>query len=465
MSEAGSRPPTVAEVRDAAVEAHRAGRLDEASELYAAYLAASPDDGGMWSNLGALHRVAGRHDLALIAQKRAYALMPRARSITGNLANILADTGETERALELRRQLLADRPDDPEVIAMMGKALRTLRRYDEAISLLKEAAERYPDHAEMRVQLALTLLAAGRYLEGFEAYEARWLTGELAPRRMAMPRWDGSPLDGRTILVVPEQGFGDALAFSRFLPVLKERCGAGRVLLLNNGPVHRLLSQPDGVDAAATSMDGAGFDTWCYMMDALPHHFAASPEVPPPTRLHVPDDSRERAVALAAPARDRFRVGLVWNGSVTYRANAFRSFSHREYWPLLDLPDTQFYGLHKGPMAEEMRKDGTATLLHDVARTERDFADTAAMMRELDLVVTTCTATAHLAGSLGVPAWVLLHWDSFWMWGADGETTPWYPSVRLIRQETPRDWAGVIARVRSGLEQELDRWRKARAHG
>ncbi|WP_073330785.1 tetratricopeptide repeat protein [Wenxinia saemankumensis] len=448
----------LAEARAASVRAIQAGQPAVALDLIGRILQARPDDAQALANLGVLFRRQGRADLARIAQRRAVEADPGSRIARGNLANALADIGETEEALALRRALLDEQPGDPALTAMIGKCLRSLRRFDEGIDWLRQGVDRFPDDAEMRIQLALTLLAAGRYAEGFRLWSARWETGELAPRPMPVPAWDGATsLDGKRLLVVPEQGFGDTIAFARMLPRARA-LGAREVTLLVKPPLARALSRVEGADRVVTEEPPAGdYDTWCYLMDLCAPQFEADPAAPPPTRIHVPQDSRDRARALARPAADRMRVGLVWAGSVTYRGDRFRSFPHSAYWPLLDLPGTRFYSLYQGPRVAEFEADGTAALIHDVARTERDFADNAAMMQELDLVVTTCTVTAHLAGSLGVPTWILLHWDSFWMWGATGDRSPWYPSARLFRQDRPRDWDGVIARVRDGIAAETAR--------
>ena len=152
-----------------------------------------------------------------------------------------------------------------------------------------------------------------------------------------------------------------------------------------------------------------------------------------------------------APHARRLKIGVVWCGSVTYRGNAFRSFPHEELHPLLDLPGLQLVSLYKGPEIERFRADGTSAFVLDAGSQDRDLADCAALMEEMDLIVTSDTVTAHLAGSLGRPTWTLLHWDAFWLFGPEGEATPWYPSMRLIRQQRPRDWAGVIAEVRARL--------------
>ncbi|MCC7320036.1 MAG: glycosyltransferase family protein [Rubellimicrobium sp.] len=452
-------PP--ARMRDRAAALHRAGHRDEARALYARCLARNPDDAQVWTNLGALLRSEGEHDLALVAQEKAHALDPANRNILNNLANILNDLGWHERSLALRRRVIALDPGDPGHRAMEGKSLRSLLRLDEGIRVLTAALSDHPDHHETRIQLALTQLASGHYAEGFRNYAARWLTGELTPRRIGTPKWDGGPLDGRTILVLPEQGLGDAVTFARFLPALR-RFNPARVMLLCEKPLLRLMSGVEGADWIGTDPHEAGaWDTWTDLMDLPTLHFAASDTVPPPTRLTIPEDSRTRARAIAAPFDGRFRVGVVWGGSVTYRGNAFRSFSHRLYHRLLDVPGVQLFSHYKGPGLAAYQADGTSAFIVDTASDDRDLADTAAMMEEMDLIITSCTATAHVAGSLGRPVWTLLHWDAFWLWQVARDETPWYPSMRLIRQDRPRYWDGVLARVHADLSALVATSRKA----
>ena len=191
------------------------------------------------------------------------------------------------------------------------------------------------------------------------------------------------------------------------------------------------------------------------MMDLAGLHFSQSTDVPAPTRLNVPADSKVRAAQIVAPFAGKLKVGVIWTGSVTYKGNAFRSFSHTDFLPLADIPDVQLFSLYKGPMLEPYFADGTSGFIVDAGSEERGFADTAATMRAMDLIITSDTATAHIAGSLGVPTWTVLHWDPFWVWTHHGDTTPWYPSIRLFRQKTPLDWSGVMAEVRGALEKQM----------
>lgn len=443
------------------MDLHKAGKHGDARPLYARYLEQAPDDGLMWSNLGALLRSDGKHTLALAAQRRASALAPDRISVTNNLANILADLGESEEALTLRRVVLKNRPDDPMLKAMIGKSLRSLGRAGESVAFLKEACAAHPDETEIGIQLAMSQLAGAQYSEGFRKFDVRWQTDELTPRKITKPKWDGGPLNGKRIIVLPEQGFGDGMAFARFLPIL-QAFEPAEVLMQAERPVARLYEGLAGVDRMIVGTpDEDDFDVWTNMMDLPPLHFDQIDTPPEPTVLHTPDDSRARAHTMMAPFKGRFKVGIVWTGSLTYRANAFRSFSHSEFHRLLDIPEVQMVSLYKGPKLAEFEADGSNQLIVDAGSRDRDFGDCAAMMREMDLIITSDTATAHLAGSLGCPVWTLLHWDAFWLWRPAGEQTPWYPSMRLIRQTTPGDWAGVFERVHADLTAQIAVWKEA----
>jgi len=186
------------------------------------------------------------------------------------------------------------------------------------------------------MQLAFAQLGQGDYAQGFENYKARWGGKELKPRKMPMPEWVGEELDGKTILVLPEQGFGDAVLFVRFLPILSD-LGA-TVRLLCERPLLRLFQGIAGADQVVTSLgDTDDADYWVNMVDLAQLHFEAVDIVPPPTTLTVPDDSVKRAKDVVAPHRSAFKVGVVWSGSETYKGNAFRSFSHLDMLPLTDL--------------------------------------------------------------------------------------------------------------------------------
>jgi hypothetical protein len=263
-------------------------------------------------------------------------------------------------------------------------------------------------------------------------------------------------VDGKTVLILPEQGFGDMILLLRFIPTI-QALGA-KIRLVANKPLLRLLEGIDGIEWIGTGAAREDpVDLWLSLMDLPKQVFGPTENgvVPKPTKLKIPDDSTDRAKSITAQHRKMFKVGVVWSGSSTYKGNVFRSFTHREFLPMANVPNIQLFSLYKGPFWDSFYKDGSAALIIDAAGTERDFADCAATMREMDLIITSDTATAHIAGSLGVPVWVMLHWDAFWVYRHMGDTTPWYPTMRLFRQDKPQDWKSVFDAAHAALIEKV----------
>ena len=446
-----------ASLRAAAVDAHKAGRHADALDGYTRYLARYPKDAGLWTNLGALYRAMGQHSLGKSAQKRAFALAPDDKGILNNYSNILSDLGDYAQSIELRKRSLAI--DDTHLMhhAMIGRCYRGLGQYNDAIEYLSPLVEKHPNEPEIELQLAFAQLGDGQYGAAFRSYDARWSTDELALPEIPFERWtDGTPIKGKTILVLPEQGFGDMVLLARFIPMVAAR--GAKVRLVAKKPLLRLLDGIEGLEwigPAAGKSDKV--DYWITLMD-LPKLVYGSDDagdVPPPTVLSIPADSADRAKRITAQHRDMFKVGVVWSGSTTYKGNGFRSFSHTDLMPLAGLPNVQLFSLYKGPFLDAYHEDGSAALMIDTASTDRDFADCAATMMEMDLVITSDTATAHIAGSLGIPVWVVLHWDAFWVYRHAGDTTKWYPSMRLFRQSKPQDWESAFEAVHTALEEKV----------
>ncbi len=182
--------------------------------------------------------------------------------------------------------------------------------------------------------------------------------------------------------------------------------------------------------------------------------------IPKPVKLFIPDDATNRARKITAPFKDRFKLGVMWSGSVTYRANQKRSFSHQRFLELCDIPDLQMFSLYKGPLLDAFNTDGTSSIIIDAAGDDRDFADSAALMQELDLVVSMDSAIVHIAGSLGINVWNLLHSEPYWLYVPYPTHTPWYPSMRLISQDEPGGWDGVFKRLKTEITTQINDWKK-----
>lgn len=443
-------PRTAVELREAAIRNHQAGDLDAARDLYRRYLARFPKDAPMWSNLGALFRSAKAHGLAAACQRRALELDPDSATVLNNAANALFDAGEVADALPLRRKVLAKEPGRAEHWSTLSKYLRALGRHAEAAAEAEKGIAAHPQDVELHIQRAFALLSLGKYPEGFEEFEWRWQGDEITLPDLSFPRWGGEPIEGKTILVTPEQGFGDTMLMARFLPQLADR--GCKVVLACKPPLERVFDELAGVERLVGMQgDLSGCDVWTPMMD-LPRYLGTTLDtLPAPVGLTIPTDSAERARIITQPFPDRLKVGVLWSGSVTYRANHKRSFSHQRFLQLAQIPGVQLFSLYKGPLTEAFHADGTACLIVDAASSDRDFADSAALIAELDLVVTMDSAIAHVAGAMGARVWNLLHSEAYWLYEPFDDHTPWYPTMRLIRQPASGDWDAVF----NLLEQDL----------
>ncbi len=445
---------------DRAIEAQTAGDLKSAKGFYYKQLAARPDDDRSWTNLGGILRREGRREAALAAQRRAHALAPDRLPVRHNFANALDDCGLHDEAAALRRGLLRENPDNPEITQLLVRSLRSSGAEAEALEIALAARQRFSDHAMLGLETAVTQLLMGDYAAGFERYAARWETDKVTRPKTSLPHWTGGDISGKRVLVMYEQGFGDTINFLRYLPHLGE-LGA-RVSFLSKGPTERLLSGLSGAETVVTgSPPVRDFDCWASILDIPAAYHRTHSEVPPPIPLHLPDDSRARAREIVRPHADRFKVGVVWSGSATNERNAMRSCHHRKFLRLADIEGVQLFSLYKGPFLARYHADGTAAFVIDAASDDRDLADCAAMIDQMDLVITIDTVTAHIAGSLGKEVWTLLHWEPFWLYGSSGDTTPWYPTMRLYRQSVPDDWDELFARLRVDLAKRTGTGEKA----
>ena len=452
MAEDTKTPTTLSDIKDRALALHRSGALDEAKHLYQTYLQNAPRDHTMWSNLGALFRSEKNYEIAALCQRRAVAHAPQVESVANNAANALYDAGYAEEALALRQKILAAEPGKAEHYSGLGKYLRALGRHEEAIAEMSKALRVHTDDPEIHLQLAFAQLSTGDYPAGFETFHWRWKGDEISPPDLDLPQWQGEDLKGKTILVTPEQGFGDTILMARFLPQLKAL--GCQVKLSCKQPLLRVFENLAGVDAFCSTIDEiSDCDYWTPLMD-LPRWLGTTLEtVPAPVTLAIPEDSIERAQHITAPYQNNFKVGVLWSGSVTYRANHKRSFDHTQFVGLADIENLQMFSLYKGPLLDRFQADGSSFIIIDAAGNDRDFADSAALINELDLVITMDSAIAHVSGSLGVNVWNLLHSEAYWLYEPFEDHTPWYPSMRLIRQTKSGDWGPVFDQLRTELSQ------------
>lgn len=461
---------------DRAMALHQAGELAQAEPLYRSILATDPNNATAAGFLGVLLHQLKRNDEALEQLRHAIRLVPGSPSLLSNLGMVLADARQLSEAERVLREAVRLQPSFAPAVLNLGKVLLTRDQYDAAyevyLSLTAQCpaeaycglgdalqGKHYADLAGVayrtaiqtqnnpaaRLGLASTLLLSGALDEGWPLYEVRWeIAGRSPSGGFSRPRWDGSNLAGKTILLHAEQGLGDTIQFIRYVPLVKAR--GGQTILLAPDLLAQLLAGQPSIDRIVTDRNQVGpFDVQCPLL-SLPGVFRTTLEtIPSATRYLQPNPEKvtswQARFALPRPV-----VGVVWAGSATHENDLKRSIPFDQFRSLFASPGVHWISLQK----ERREQDGA---LIDWTSELHDLSDTAALIANLDVVITVDTAVAHLAGALGKPTWLLLPYAPDWRWMWNREDSPWYPTMRLFRQTTPGDWSGPIQRVAAELQQ------------
>lgn len=359
------------------------------------------------------------------------------------------------------RRFVTLRPQEAQGWSNLGIALQQQGRLTEAAEAYERALLLHPDDAQAHLNRAVLWLYQGDWEKGFQEYEWR-LQREARRREMAwcasLPRWQGELFSGKRLLVHHEQGFGDALQFCRYLPSVKAR--GGWVTLSTKKELVPLLQETAGADEVVEQrpgMDAAHYDVYVPLL-SLPLLFGTTVRTIPAFSPYLSIPPQRRAVWQERIAKVRqqglYKVGLLWSGARYGGWEDYqRSSSLQDWLSLKDIPGVEYYRLQLGEDGEQHRQLNWP--MQDLTEFVENFADTAALLDELDLVVTVDTAMAHVAGGLGKEVWLLLPHMADWRWLADGETTRWYPQARLFRQTSSGDWKSVIEGVASALRQRL----------
>jgi tetratricopeptide (TPR) repeat protein len=433
------------------MQSHQRGDIDAAERDYQAALAAAPNHPTALHYLGVIHYQRNRIAEALPLLERAVTLQPEEPEFHNNLGLTLVAADRTTEAIAHYRQALGLKPDLATGWNNLGLALQAENELPEATVAYREALRVAPDFAQAHWNLSLALLAAGQYAEGWREYEWRHRAQTFgAAAASPAPRWQGENLLGRTILLTAEQGFGDALQFVRFAALLKDR--GARVIVRAQDALIGILASAPGVAAVVR----AG--------DSLPAHDFQLPLLSVAGALGTDEKSIPAAVPyLAATKVDvaalapvlaaddgTLRVGLSWAGNAGHSNDRRRSCPLAALSPLFDLPDITWYSLQKGDGEGQVAQMPFGLRIR-MLDARNDFAQKAALIEGLDLVISVDTSNAHLAGALGKPVWILLPCAPDWRWGLKRSDSPWYPTARLFRQPQAGDWASVVADVRTAL--------------
>jgi hypothetical protein len=414
----------------------------------------APGEAKACNSLGLALSDLRRFDEAVAALRQALALDPDLVEARVNLGIALEECGEEEDALAQYRATLEVMPQTAEAMFNRAAVLERLHDSADAMACYRAAIEMKPGYAQAHYSYAMQLFAAGDYVNGWTELEWRWRIPEVQATRppVAAPAWQGEALAGKTILVYGEMGFGDTIQFARYLPLLARR---GAKILIQCQPA--LAQVIRTVDGAPTVLNGNApaptCDFSCPLM-SLPLWLGTGNSIPAEVPyLHAGDAEAARFRDIA-PAQERaLNIGLVWaTHSPTTRRAARKSLALDALAPLWAArKDARFVSLQKGPPARETENLPAGRALLDVAGRLEDFADTAGCLAHLDLLITCDTAVAHLAGAMGKPVWTMVSFPPDWRWRREGERSPWYPSMRLFRQDRNRSWTGAIRDAAAAL--------------
>jgi cytochrome c-type biogenesis protein CcmH/NrfG len=480
--------PTISEALAIAVQHHQAGRLQAAEQIYRQILASAPNFPEAWYllgmigyqqgqyavatdyigraiqlrpdyfeahyNLGNAYKALGKLDEAIASYRSFLRLKPDNPDVLNNLGNALQTQGKPEEAIACYRRSIDLKPDSPEALNNLGFTLQSVGKLNEALECYDKALALQPDHALAHSNRAIAWLLMGDFQRGWPEYEWRWRTKDLPPRRFVQPVWNGEPLAGKTILLHAEQGLGDTLHFIRYAPIIK-RMGA-TVIVECQPALLKLLEGFAGIDKLiAHNSDIPPFDVHAPLL-SIPGILKTSLETIPanvPYLFPIPslvEHWKKRLQPL-----DGFKIGINWQGNPKYPHDRFRSIPLRCFAPLARISGVHLISLRKGKATEQLSEIQDlfpVTDFSDELDQNAPFLDTAAVMKNLDLVITVDAATAHLAGALGVRAWLALSFVPNWRWMLDRSDTPWYPTIRLFRQQVIGEWEPVIDRISPELK-------------
>ncbi len=473
---------------------HRLGTLQEwqgdweaAAASYRCALALQPDSCEVYASLGRVQLKQGAASAAVDSCRNALALDPDRQDVYGLLGQALINSGDLPAAVEVYRCALARKPDSAYAVFGLGylferqgdiiaarESFAQAVRFDSrladahlhlgitnfleadwaaAAQSFQKVLELAPDNAEAHTFLAHLDLLHGNFARGWREYECRWQTPHFlrGRRKFHVPAWNGEPLKGSRILLHAEQGMGDTIQFVRYVPMVAAR--GGSVTLEVPQSLHRLLAMTEGADEVIPQGTAFSQVEWHRPLMSLPHSFGTElGSIPVPIPYIRPDPALVESWRRRLHS-DSLRVGLVWGGSPAFPHERWRSIPLDQLAPLTNLADAIFYSLQVGPLARQVKQVGARLI--DLQDELKDFADTAAIVSNLDLVISIDTAVAHLAGALGKPVWILLHVSADWRWLLDRLDTPWYPTARLFRQSTLGNWRDVVAAVERELRELL----------
>lgn len=449
---------------------HRLGETVEAERRLRRAVEAAPMDAEALNDLGVVLNDQGRYGESSVLLKQAVRVREDFSDALNNLGIALTYQGRLAAARRVLDRALRLKPGWAAGHANLGNVYKEAGRLSEAVACYDLSLRLSPDEPSTRWNRSLALLHMGDYARGWKEYEWRWKRPRARPRQFSQPIWDGQPVSGRTLLVYPEQGLGDTLQFVRYCEMLRAR--GARVLLECPSPLMRLLERWPGADQVVPE-GGAdeGFDFHVPLMSLADRCATTLDTIParvPYVRADPADVSAWAQMLNRVAPGDALRIGLAWQGNPHHQWDRFRSIPFSQISSLAPRDGVEFFSLQHGPgieqlhIARRLQADRRVHPLHSLRPDGRfDLADIAAVIENLDLVITVDTAIAHLTGALGAAVWILVAGITDWRWLQNRQDSPWYPTARIFRQQKLGRWQPVIEQV----GRELACWSRHRHRG
>jgi len=434
-----------------ASELHAAGQFAEAEAILREAIARDPRNVSLRNARGVMFAGMKRHLDAVWCYRDALAYDDNAIGVWTNLGNSLTQLNYIKSAIAChRRAIELSDGGDALLFHNLGTSLAEAGQHGEAVIAFSQAIKLKPEYNTAQWDRALSYLYLGNFAQGWIDYETRKVTGQLPARELPGSEWKGQPYPGKRLVLVTEQGFGDMLWVARYFARVKAlggelviECRPELVPLIAN------MQIADQIIPRGSPLPDA--DLHCYIC-SLPGLFTQDfASIPNMSYLSAPKDRTSKFAPLLAGAGDRLKVGIVWSGSVTFGKNHRRAQRLLSFFQACALPGVQLYSLQKGPPGAELTSLPRGGPIIDLDPHINDFADTAAVIAQLDLVIMTDSSVAHLAGAMGKPVWVLLGHNAHWLWLLDRTDNPWYPSMRLFRPRAEGDWDYVFDAVSAEL--------------
>lgn len=434
----------------------RLGEIEKTVRHYKKGLTPDSRDDRSCFNLGLAFQKLGRYSKAIEWYQRAVGLNPDFADAYNNMGNSYRVLGNDNDAVKNYQKALQRDPGHLRALNNLGKTFQDQGRSRKALACYDRAIKIKPDYAEARFNRSIALLQTGELQEGFREYEWRFQRSRpetIYPYQLNIPRWNGEPFKGRTLLVHSEQGFGDTIHFMRYLPMVKAR--GGRIVFEVLEPLRKLLENTPAVDRITPF--GSGSDSlqepdFYIPLMSIPAVFNTTLETIPNEIPYIFPDPQRTVKWKHRLDHPGFKIGLTWAGKLSHEDDHNRSCGLEVFLPVLKRPDVKLYGLQKEADDKWGGLSHGETEIENIGERFEDFADTAGAIHHLDLIITVDTAMAHLAGAMGKRVWTLLAFNPDWRWLRDQPQTPWYPTMRLFRQPKKGDWEALVR----GLLIELD---------